>query len=70
MKNIYSSLLLICFVSVNLMAQNSIPSSSTLPKYIPVDQSLHDVIVDLDKRFFDAYNTCDVSVHEELIAED
>lgn len=52
------------------MAQNSIPSSSTLPKYIPVDQSLHDVIVDLDKRFFDAYNTCDVSVHEELIAED
>jgi len=38
--------------------------------YIPVDQELYNTIVQLDKRFFDAYNTCDFKTQAELISED
>ncbi|WP_430410561.1 nuclear transport factor 2 family protein [Kordia sp.] len=39
-------------------------------KYTPVDQDLYTTIVALDKRFFDAYNTCDLKIQDELISED
>ncbi len=68
MKNIFSILLIICFCSTSIMAQTT--SSEVLPKYIPTDQNLHNTIVELDKKFFDSYNTCDLIVQEKLIAED
>lgn len=70
MKNIISTLLLISFTCISLIAQVSLTAASALPKYIPSDQDLHNAIVELDKKFFNAYNTCDISVHEELISED
>ncbi|EDP98347.1 nuclear transport factor 2 family protein [Kordia algicida OT-1] len=39
-------------------------------QYVPVDQELYNTIVALDKRFFDAYNTCDLETQAELISED
>ncbi|MGH1385470.1 nuclear transport factor 2 family protein [Kordia sp.] len=39
-------------------------------EYTPVDQELYNTIVALDKRFFDAYNTCDMETQAELISED
>ncbi|WP_298507878.1 nuclear transport factor 2 family protein [uncultured Kordia sp.] len=39
-------------------------------KYVPIDQELYNTIVKLDKRFFDAYNTCDMETQAELISED
>lgn len=41
-----------------------------LPTYEAANQELHDLIVKLDKKFFDAYNSCDVAVHKEMIDED
>jgi hypothetical protein len=38
--------------------------------YIPVDQELYNTIVALDKRFFDAYNTCDLKTQDALFSED
>jgi hypothetical protein len=38
--------------------------------YIPVDQELYNTIAALDKRFFNAYNTCDLKTQNELISED
>jgi hypothetical protein len=38
--------------------------------YIPADQELYNTIVGLDKRFFDAYNSCDLTTQDELISED
>jgi len=38
--------------------------------YVPVDQELYNTIVKLDKKFFDAYNTCDLKTQNELISED
>ncbi|WP_420571574.1 nuclear transport factor 2 family protein [Kordia sp.] len=42
----------------------------TKEKYVPVDKELYNTIVNLDKRFFDAYNTCDLETQAELISED
>lgn len=39
-------------------------------KYVPADQDLYNTIVALDKRFFDAYNTCDLETQAELVSED
>ena len=41
-----------------------------LPSYKAADQELHNLVVDLDKKFFDAYNTCDSLMIEELVDED
>lgn len=38
--------------------------------YKPVDKKLYKTILELDKRFFDAYNTCDLETQNELISED
>jgi len=38
--------------------------------YAPVDQELYDTIVSLDKRLFDAYNSCDMDTQTALYSED
>ena len=70
MKNIFAVTLLLCFANINLFAQNSEATKSLLPKYEVKDQALYDNVVALDKRFFDAYNRCELDVHKEMIAED
>lgn len=39
-------------------------------KYVPVDRELYNTVVALDKRFFEAYNTCDMETQNELMSED
>jgi hypothetical protein len=38
--------------------------------YTPVSQEIYDVIVSMDKKFFDAYNTCDIPTADSLLSED
>ncbi|PNQ72507.1 DUF4440 domain-containing protein [Hanstruepera neustonica] len=38
--------------------------------YVPVNQELYDTIVALDKKLFDAYNSCDMATQEALYSED
>lgn len=38
--------------------------------YVPVDQELYETIVSLDKRLFDAYNSCDMDTQTALYSED
>ncbi len=54
-------------ISVRTKSKRTVVAKST---YIPVDQKLYTTILDLDKRFFDAYNTCDLETQAELISED
>jgi len=42
----------------------------SIPKYVPSDQSLHDNILAMDKKFFDAYNSCDLETQSEIISDD
>ncbi len=38
--------------------------------YIPVNQELYETIVSLDKKLFDAYNSCDMDTQTALYSED
>ncbi|MFN4763655.1 nuclear transport factor 2 family protein [Gillisia sp. Q332] len=38
--------------------------------YTPADQELYETIVSLDKRLFDAYNSCDMDTQAALYSED
>jgi len=38
--------------------------------YVPADQELYETIVSLDKKLFDAYNSCDMDTQTALYSED
>ena len=38
--------------------------------YVPADQELYETILSLDKKLFDAYNSCDMETQEALYSED
>ena len=44
--------------------------SNKIPKYTPSDQALYDVILAMDKKYFDAYNTCDLVTQANIYADD
>ena len=68
MKRLLLLLLIVSSTNTFSFAQDS--TEMKLPIYKAQDQALHDVVVSLDKKFFDAYNSCDTMVFVELIAED
>ena len=45
-------------------------SIDLIPRYVPVDEELHNKIVALDKKYFDAYNQCDLEKQASMYAED
>lgn len=59
------SLLLICQISYSQNTIKEIYAS----EYEPVDKKLYDIIVAMDKEYFDAYNTCDMKKQESLYSE-
>ena len=40
-----------------------------IPKYIPSDVKLHNEILQMDTKYFNAYNTCDMKTQEEMYDE-
>lgn len=61
---------MVCMTSITVIAQFETAISVSLPEYIPNNLELQDIIVQLDSKFFGAYNSCDSVVLEEMIAED
>jgi ketosteroid isomerase-like protein len=39
-------------------------------EYTPIDKKVYDIIVNKDKEYFDAYNTCDMKKQASLYSED
>lgn len=39
-------------------------------EYVPIDKKVYDIIVDMDKEYFDAYNSCDMKKQASLYSED
>ena len=39
-------------------------------EYVPANQELYDTIVAMDKKLFDAYNSCDMATQKALYSED
>lgn len=44
--------------------------TNEIPKYKPVDPELHKTIVQLDQKYFDAYNNCDMKTQRDLYSDD
>jgi ketosteroid isomerase-like protein len=71
MKKTTQTLTFIIFV-ISFYACNTVPENKTseIRPYIPSDQKLFDEIVEMDKKFFDAYNNCDLSTQEAILSDD
>ena len=39
-------------------------------EYVPIDKDVYDIIVAMDKEYFDAYNTCDMKKQASIYSED
>ena len=65
---IYLFTLCITLISANCLAQKTNLSAPIKP-YSPVDQEIHDSIVAMDKKFFDAYNNCDMEMQRTIYAD-
>ncbi len=64
MKSNFFSILFISIITFSAGAQNSIPP------YEPVDQELHAAISNMDRVFFEAYNSCDMEKQKEIYADE
>lgn len=45
-------------------------SSQGIPNYTPKNQAFYDTILAMDKKYFDAYNTCDLETQADIYADD
>lgn len=66
-KMCFTGLFSFIFITSCSSSKQAINSDS---KYIPLSQELHNTIARLDSIFFEAYNTCKLSVMDSLISED
>ena len=64
MKSNFLSILFISIMKFSAGAQNSIPP------YQAVDQELHAAISNMDRIFFEAYNSCDIEKQKEIYADE
>lgn len=64
------SLFVVFFIIITACSSSKNTQGIKTPKYKPESQKLHDEIVQMDSLFFDAYNTCKVSVMDSLISAD
>jgi len=69
--NVFSVLIftLLFLYGGSCLAQDN-NSIDLIPRYVPVDEELHNKIVALDKKYFDAYNQCDLEKQASMYAED
>ncbi|HMR89296.1 MAG TPA: nuclear transport factor 2 family protein [Saprospiraceae bacterium] len=55
---------------VNACASSKQPARLHESEYTPASQGVYNEIVAMDKKFFDAYNTCDIPTVHRLISDD
>jgi hypothetical protein len=64
MKSNFFYILFLLTFTFSAAAQN------TIPPYQPVDQELQMSIENMDRDFFEAYNSCDMEKQKEIYADD
>ncbi|NND78410.1 MAG: nuclear transport factor 2 family protein [Eudoraea sp.] len=65
---ILASLLVICLLGSCNTKIEQIKDAAMI--YEPEDLKLYETIVAMDKKYFDAYNTCDMATQDAIYAED
>ena len=63
-----ATFLVVAFCCFKAVGQE--PTSVEQIKYEPVDKELFDIILSMDKEYFDAYNSCDMDKQASLYSED
>ncbi|MBB4079832.1 ketosteroid isomerase-like protein [Lewinella aquimaris] len=53
-----------------LLATTLLHGQTPIPDYTPVDPELYRTILNLDKQYFDAYNSCDLTTQEVMYSDD
>jgi hypothetical protein len=69
MKNttyIFTFLILIIFISCQSETEKGIRS---IENYTPVDKELYDEILEMDEKFFNAYNNCDLETQASIYSD-
>ncbi len=67
-KTIFLSLTLALLLNACASSKKTAPLGGIV--YIPVSKEVYNEIVVIDKKFFDAYNTCDLSTADSLLSDD
>lgn len=67
-KTIFLSLTVALFL--NACASPKKVAPERVSEYTPASQGVYNEIVAMDKKFFDAYNTCDIPTVDKLISDD
>ncbi len=65
-KTTYIFLLAIILMLLSCEVKKS--TITNIKDYVPVDKELYNTIVELDNKFFNAYNTCDLKTQELMIS--
>jgi len=60
----------ILYIVTLLMTYFAIGQINEIPAYAPSDIKLHNEIVKMDARYFNAYNSCDLKTQAEIYDED
>ncbi|MCP9234916.1 nuclear transport factor 2 family protein [Lewinella sp. JB7] len=53
-----------------LLTTTTLRGQSPIPNYTPVDTQLHQTILAMDQRYFDAYNNCDLTTQAAMYTDD
>ncbi len=67
-KTIFLSLTVALLLNACASSKQTAPLGGIV--YTPVSKEVYDEIVAIDKKFFDAYNTCDLSTADSLLSDD
>ncbi|WP_046744033.1 nuclear transport factor 2 family protein [Kordia zhangzhouensis] len=70
LKHLFLLAIVICATSCISIRTKSKRVDDPKEVYVPVNQQLYTTIMNLDKQFFDAYNSCDLETQDKLISED
>lgn len=68
-KHLTSLLLFIVLTGLTIQAQDTYKDVLE-SEYVPIDKDLYDTIVAKDKIYFDAYNSCNMTIQASMYSED
>tara|TARA_R110002073_G_scaffold335987_1_gene529744 strand:+ start:7176 stop:7667 length:492 start_codon:yes stop_codon:yes gene_type:complete len=69
-KKITSILILSFLCSIPFIQAQETYKEVLETEYVPINKELYNIIVALDKEYFDAYNSCDMKKQKSLYSED
>ncbi|MGB3799118.1 MAG: nuclear transport factor 2 family protein [Lewinella sp.] len=64
-----TSLLPYGYALLLVLASGLLPGQEPIPDYVPADTALYEAIMEMDRRYFDAYNNCDLETQAMIYSD-